>query len=406
MSFLGRLFKRGETTDSAASNPDTERPFDSALAMVRLSYLGAGGCLVILIYSLSARSVAMALSVGLMTACAASMSGVLVGFIFGVPFTRDAPPPAAKPDNKEAPGSGAQSQSTAAQPSYYKANTSLEQISDWLAKMLVGVGLVEIKAIPPHLQSLARYIALGLGGEGAAETLSLAILIYFPVCGFLFGFLWARIYLRRWFVEADEDPLKNIDEKLTRIEADAKAIARVTQQLNRGPDDELIGGRELADLMKKTSTPTREQIFNQASSASGNFSDPNHQTRLPGVISILKSLIDAGTNDVSHRHYSELSLALSRQKIPDLKAAMEAINKAMSLRGQARVSGWKSYELRRARYRMQMDDDFNAHRPSSPEVTEEILRDLRIARADEKWERWLTEQPIVREWIGLNQPLL
>src|SRR6185503_13654313 len=61
---------------------------------------------------------------GALVALAPAAVGALLGFVFGIPKTLQSnAPPAA--DGKAA----------------YQVNTNLEQISDWLTKMLVGVGL-------------------------------------------------------------------------------------------------------------------------------------------------------------------------------------------------------------------------------------------------------------------------
>jgi hypothetical protein len=71
-------------------------------------------------------------------ALAAGAAGGLVGFLFGIPvrWTQE---------RAEAEGSGTELP--------YRGNTSLEQISDWLVKILVGVGLAQLTAAGPALVS-------------------------------------------------------------------------------------------------------------------------------------------------------------------------------------------------------------------------------------------------------------
>ena len=111
--------------------------------------------------------------------------GVLVGFIFGVPR-------AAQDGN--AP--------TLVAVVTYKANTNLEQISDWLTKIIVGVGLVQLTTIPGKLRNLADYFATAFGAPVVPGSVVLAILGYFGIFGFLLGYLWARIYLMKEFSES------------------------------------------------------------------------------------------------------------------------------------------------------------------------------------------------------------
>jgi len=90
-----------------------------------------------------------------------------------------------------------------------RVNTNLEQISDWLTKILVGVGLTQLYKVPGQLMRAASLIATGLGGNQSQETLALAMLIYFPVLGFLSGYLCTRLFLqpafRRWDRSSESD---------------------------------------------------------------------------------------------------------------------------------------------------------------------------------------------------------
>lgn len=65
-------------------------------------------------------------------ASASFLAGGLVGFLFGIP--------------RAVQGSTAPSGAT-----QYQANTNLEQVSDWLTKIIVGVGLVQIGRVIPGL---------------------------------------------------------------------------------------------------------------------------------------------------------------------------------------------------------------------------------------------------------------
>ena len=76
----------------------------------------------------------------------------------------------------------------------YAANTNLEEISDWLTKILVGAGLTQIAELPGQLQRLIEYAAANLGGD-AARTYAAALLVFYFLGGFLTSYLWARLYL-------------------------------------------------------------------------------------------------------------------------------------------------------------------------------------------------------------------
>src|SRR4051812_541587 len=74
---------------------------------------------------------------------ASLFAGILVGFLFGIPKTAR---------RKTEPSS-----SLTLMEGDYQPNTNLEEISDWLTKMLLGIGLVELKRLPEFLVSIARY---------------------------------------------------------------------------------------------------------------------------------------------------------------------------------------------------------------------------------------------------------
>lgn len=166
--------------------------------------------------------------------------GLLFGFLFGIPKAAQEDPnkpapaqppvgaqqaalqPGAQPDAQAQVGqlpAGAQQQvgqqaasqlAHANQPktppakSTSKANTNLVEISDWLTKMIVGVGLYQLSTLPGKLRSVAGYFATAFGEPAAPPALVMAILGYFAIFGFLLGYLWARIYLTKEFDQPDD----------------------------------------------------------------------------------------------------------------------------------------------------------------------------------------------------------
>jgi len=130
---------------------------------------------------------------GLMLAGASLLSGGLVGFLFGVPrtLTGDNRPPDVTLDGARV-----------ALPAY-GANTNLEQISDWLTKILVGIGIAQFGAIRSGAAQLFGALAPSLGGEPHSATFAGALVIYFSVLGFLSGWLLTRLFLAPALSAAD-----------------------------------------------------------------------------------------------------------------------------------------------------------------------------------------------------------
>ena len=114
-------------------------------------------------------------------------TGALVGFIFAVPRL-----------NPETTPSGT-----------YLPNSSIMVISDWLTKILVGVGLVEFHNIGLFLSdtsaNLGKALLLkdSLQDENEAAVFALALIVYFFVAGIIQGYLLTRIYIGGKFEELE-----------------------------------------------------------------------------------------------------------------------------------------------------------------------------------------------------------
>ena len=114
--------------------------------------------------------------------------GSLLGFVFGIPRAISATLTVAQQARTG-----------------LSANTNIEQISDWLTKLLVGVGLVELKSQPQGLSVASHFIAAGIGDDPHLVQFAAAILIFFFVEGFLGGYLATRIFFQRVFEHSDMD---------------------------------------------------------------------------------------------------------------------------------------------------------------------------------------------------------
>ena len=173
-----------------------------------------GGSLIIgffisILYSLQSAGLAQGLSVegtALAVGGAALLAGGLLGFLFGIPKKL-------QQDTQSQSGNGGQGVA-------YQGNTNLEQISDWLTKILVGVGLTQLASIPATLSKYADFTAPGLGNFVGAKVFAIALLLYFLIGGFLFIYLWTRWYLAGTFSQADQAAIEHrISEVEKQIEA-------------------------------------------------------------------------------------------------------------------------------------------------------------------------------------------
>ncbi|MBR0715069.1 M48 family metallopeptidase [Bradyrhizobium liaoningense] len=128
-------------------------------------------------------------------ACASTVCGWLLGLLFGIPRTLSRPQaaPAPTPQPGAAPG-----QAPAAAAPTSRVNTNLEDISDWLTKTLVGVGLTQLYFVPHYLWQAAEKINnAGFRWDGSGQLLAIALFLYFALGGFWLGYVGTRTILTK-----------------------------------------------------------------------------------------------------------------------------------------------------------------------------------------------------------------
>lgn len=145
------------------------------------------------------------ISVASMVAGAALLVGGLIGFLFGIPLSGDAAGGGGSSNGEKPHTESAFATKSPSAEGRYRPNTNLEQISDWLTKILVGVGLVESASIRDAVLSTARSIKLGGGFDAVFAT---GLLVYFCICGFFLSFLWTRLHLAGLYTESDGERLR------------------------------------------------------------------------------------------------------------------------------------------------------------------------------------------------------
>jgi hypothetical protein len=121
------------------------------------------------------------------------------------PAAAAATPAPAEPASTAAGSATATAAGKTAQPaapgSTYGVNTNLTDISDWLTKIIVGVGLVQLGKIRGLLRDASRFVSVGLAsgvnGKQPADfaAIALGILLYFTAIGFLSSYLLTRVWL-------------------------------------------------------------------------------------------------------------------------------------------------------------------------------------------------------------------
>ena len=186
--------------------------------------------------------------------CAASvMIGILVGFLFGIPRT---------PTEIEGQPGG--------------VNTNLEQISDWLTKILVGVGLTQLETLPTRLWAIAGKLSEALPQSDGRQAIVLALLIYGAAAGFLAGYLLTRLFLAPALRRADRKAALLALPTL-RTAQDLAATDRVDKLVEKLKDLRTNAAAKLLDLSKQppASQPSVETVIAGLDPMDKRLSDPD-----------------------------------------------------------------------------------------------------------------------------------
>jgi hypothetical protein len=130
-------------------------------------------------------------------AAASASFGALMGFLFGIPRSLQGEAPVVSESGAgSADSAGGQRLSHTG----LRVNTNLEQISDWLTKILVGVGLTQLQVLWPNLMGIAKDVS---GPLGNSQPLALFTLVNFSIWGFFAAYLVTRLFLATAFGHAD-----------------------------------------------------------------------------------------------------------------------------------------------------------------------------------------------------------
>lgn len=156
--------------------------------------------------------------VGIAISLGSAGLGSLLGLLFGVPraLAHDTPVKKGANPSDDSSGAGADGSQVVTHSGNapgYAGNTNLEQVSDWLTKILLGAGLTQLGRVPSGLGALATYLSPGLGGGPEAKPFAVSLVLFGLLSGFFVGFLSARLLLGRAFQRADQ--LANVYAKTT-----------------------------------------------------------------------------------------------------------------------------------------------------------------------------------------------
>ncbi len=219
------------TSDVGGQRSDNKNNADESKKLILRSILYVMGFGIICIcgFGLVNNSISLAL-VQTMLAVSSTLCGALIGFLFGLPKTL-------QPDDNGRSGKSAGLSSSSGDVDY-RFNTNLEQISDWLTKILVGVGLTQLTQIPPLLQSIGFYAVKDFNVAGA-YPMAVALAIVFFIGGFLVAFLWTRLEYAgmqaisdKWVKQLIAQQVEPMKRKIHRVIAPTVGFGRPRKTVN------------------------------------------------------------------------------------------------------------------------------------------------------------------------------
>jgi hypothetical protein len=174
------------------------------------------------------------LGVGMLTAVAALLSGCLIGFLFGVPRVVSSGQARLDPN---APSSD------------YTPSSNLSEVSDWLTKLLLGAGLVQLTRLGVPIGNLINHIAGALyvtpAYEEAAKVAAGTILFGYVAIGLLDGYVVTTVWYQRELTRPKNGPADGAASNAAAAPAGAGAGAApagaAAAPAGAGPDDAAAG---------------------------------------------------------------------------------------------------------------------------------------------------------------------
>ena len=175
--------------------------------------------LALLAWSLSSTVI---LFVELLIAAGAASVGVLLGFLFGMPR-------GFADDRQDEIGN------TPPTDVAYRPSNNLEQVSDWLTKILIGVGLVELGQLRETLRNTAQAVEVSIAAAPAGtNVVTQVVVVTFLVLGFLASFLWTRIYYGPLQTRVDRDVISSLRGRLKQEKEEKEKAVLVAHSLATG----------------------------------------------------------------------------------------------------------------------------------------------------------------------------
>ncbi|SHH04841.1 hypothetical protein SAMN05443663_105109 [Flavobacterium defluvii] len=205
----------------------------------------------------------------------------------------------------------------------YTLNNSLVEISEWLTKIIVGLGLVNLKQIPKYLNSLGQFLKQDSNGQSYVDIYAMCILVYFSILGLYIGYNYMRLVLSLKYKTVDDNMLKElvkVNEKLEETKNENEKLKEVTTVLQDEVDVKGNVTKELLKIANKPEIPIEDIQVKSAEIANRedvNESESNIKSYVKNMINNAQKKLEKGLsmniNDPQHGQWGGNAINNERQ---------------------------------------------------------------------------------------------
>jgi hypothetical protein len=388
---------KGAKKSSPSLSEQLERRWHDAVLAVLVLLCPALIGLVFFAFSGTREGIGMAM----LTAAASFSAGAFFGFLFGIPRVLAFP-------------QGEEMASLDDGRNRVAPNTNLEQISDWLTKILVGVGLVELGNIAGGVGHLAEGLAPSLGGGEVGYPVAVTLMISFTVIGFVGSYLFARLRLEGAFslsglielVERKAEQVEEAQEEVGEKVQEVRKIAEASARARLTVESQLQGGEvtqdELVDALRRAPKADKVNAFYAAREMRRTNWRGGDKSLVARTIPIFEALVECDERGVFHRTHAELAYALKDQQTPDVERALKEIEQAIAIRGPKQEIRYWPYELTRAWGKIKIDPAYRSGARSSDDLIAAVCLDLEVPMRTGTGFKAVKDDPDISRWIEQN----
>ncbi|HET9346395.1 MAG TPA: hypothetical protein VFO05_11915 [Candidatus Limnocylindrales bacterium] len=212
----------GKTPDQLAAARQTR--------LVGLLFLGLLTVPAFAVGAAAAQAPLTTVAIGLLVAAGSALAGALLGFLFGLPRSI----PESEPSEVQTVGAPETSLGKVPPSSGFGHNTNLEEISDWLTKIIVGVSLIQLGELAAMAQRLGATLKVGFGGASGGDVFGVALVVTYLLGGFLISYTWTRVGFLRELRDTEKllrDRLQGLRDELREQLAAVRARTLAASQM-------------------------------------------------------------------------------------------------------------------------------------------------------------------------------